>query len=540
MSTTVKHNADSIGVIDIFAGPGGLGEGFSSFESGRRRGSSPFQLVVSAEMEKSAHATLRLRAFYRLLRQREGDGPSAYLSYLEDVVAGRACKPEEHFGTGSLRGLWQEADGEALNLTMGDPEHNRRLFERIKAVQSKYERLILIGGPPCQAYSLVGRARQKNVKGFRANGDVRHFLYKQYLGILAEFAPDIFIMENVKGILTSKVGNQDMFSSIQRDLANPAQALGIASRRDNGASRYVLLPIHVDENRLRRADSVALDPSGFLIRCENHGVPQARHRVIIMGVRADCLSTAVERLHGLHLPDRLMHIEDALAGLPKLRSGLSRQADDSMKWRKAIDAERKRVVMALGRSNPETRQYLEEMRPAQGLPRSSIRYAAAPTGLSEMLRSSSQSVVLNHETRGHMESDLGRYMFCAAFAKANGRSPTSSEFPKKLAPAHLNWESGVFADRFRVQVEGRPSSTVTSHLSKDGHAFIHWDPAQCRSLTVREAARLQTFPDDYLFLGNRTQQFVQVGNAVPPMIARQIAEIVYKIIRSSQTNESRK
>jgi DNA (cytosine-5)-methyltransferase 1 len=134
-----------------------------------------------------------------------------------------------------------------------------------------------------------------------------------------------------------------------------------------------------------------------------------------------------------------------------------------------------------------------------------------------------------------MTSDLKRYVYASIFADAHKASPKGhKEFDLPgLAPDHKNWETGKFSDRFRVQVEGQASSTITSHISKDGHYFIHYDPHQCRSLTVREAARLQTFPDNYFFLGNRTQQFHQVGNAVPPLLAHQIAEVVEKMINGN-------
>ena len=137
----------------------------------------------------------------------------------------------------------------------------------------------------------------------------------------------------------------------------------------------------------------------------------------------------------------------------------------------------------------------------------------------------------NHEARGHMDSDLARYAFAATFAELFGRSPKGTGFPRALAPAHLNWTSGKFNDRFRVQCWDQPATTVTSHIAKDGHYFIHPDPLQCRALTVREAARIQTFPDNYLFEGNRTQQYTQVGNAVPPFLAYQIAQLVGRILQ---------
>lgn len=527
MLAATKRN--TIGVIDIFAGPGGLGEGFSGFEPSPGSGIRPFELAVSAEMEKSAHATLRLRAFYRLLTSQEGGVPRDYYSYLEQVAKGVGVPPSVHFSDGKWKGLWKQAEEEALNLTLGEEKDNRILVDRISAVKDQFDELILIGGPPCQAYSVVGRARQRNVRGFRTRGTTKHFLYRQYLGILAEFSPAVFIMENVKGILTSKVGDNEMFTAIMRDLSDPRVALTGSSQATSREGRYVLLPIHVDEGTERTSALVEGDPGAFLIRCEDHGIPQARHRVIIMGVREDLLHPGIANIPGIpRVPE--VWAETALGGLPKLRSGLSRQADDPELWRKAMESERDRIVRLLGSNMVNVSARLAKLKPAHALPRSSSEYGDGGNWFTEKLRSSKQTVVLNHETRGHMQSDLGRYMFCAAFAKAKGRSPSSGDFPRQLAPAHENWTSGAFADRFRVQRRDRVANTVTSHLSKDGHAFIHWDQRQCRSLTVREAARLQTFPDDYLFVGNRTQQYVQVGNAVPPMIAREIAKVVWAIL----------
>ena len=142
--------------------------------------------------------------------------------------------------------------------------------------------------------------------------------------------------------------------------------------------------------------------------------------------------------------------------------------------------------------------------------------------------------VLQHETRSHMRSDLHRYMFASCFAATQKYAPNLHNFPPKLLPDHVNvdQETIPFKDRFRVQMGKFPSSTVVAHIKKDGHYYIHPDPAQCRSLTAREAARLQTFPDNYFFEGNRTEQYGQIGNAVPPLLAKQIAEIIYAFMSS--------
>jgi DNA (cytosine-5)-methyltransferase 1 len=164
------------------------------------------------------------------------------------------------------------------------------------------------------------------------------------------------------------------------------------------------------------------------------------------------------------------------------------------------------------------------------------RRTIAPRALSSWYRDDATGLTLN-EARSHMASDLHRYLFAASYADVVGRSPMMRDFPVELRPKHRNVSEAVegkkFGDRFHVQSPDRPSSTVTSHISKDGHYFIHYSPEQCRSLTVREAARLQTFPDNYLFCGNRTEQYHQVGNAVPPLLAILVAQSVFNVVAAA-------
>lgn len=507
MGMKVECARQEFKTVDLFAGPGGLAEGFSAFRGAN--GKKIFDIALSVEKEPSAFATLRLRSFFRQFAK----APEAYYDY----IAGRISKedlvsayPEE----------WQSAELETAMLELGTDEAREEIDERLEDIIAQAgTNTVVIGGPPCQAYSLVGRARNQGIKGYVASEDHRHFLYREYIRILERLRPAAFVMENVKGILSSMIGGEHIIDQVLADLR---AAGGIENS-------YLLVPI-VDDDRGRLP--------GHMIRSENFGIPQCRHRVILAGLRRDIAETwerSGKPLPRLAPAVRQAKVEHVLAGMPALRSGLSKAEDSSSNWRVAAVKAFQIAAGACRRDgnwlNDVTARLLDyaKILDTDGdiPPRSSTRTAPIEDNqLGAWIGDDRLTELPNHASRGHMESDLSRYAFAAAFAEIFGHSPKADEFPSDLAPNHKNWDSGKFSDRFRVQSWGSPSTTVTSHISKDGHYFIHPDPRQCRSLTVREAARLQTFPDNYFFEGNRTQQYVQVGNAVPPLLANQIAEVI--------------
>lgn len=505
-------------IIDLFAGPGGLGEGFSALNDG-----STFSIAVSAEMESSAHKTLTLRSFFRRIK---GDA-NALNAYYDFCNSALARHPAELFPA-----AWAHATNEARQLTLGTAAHNAELDKIIDEKNLSGEKTVLIGGPPCQAYSLVGRSRNMGKLDYVAENDHRHYLYREYLRILHKVRPAVFVMENVKGILSAKVNGKLIFHDILRDLTDPGKALG----EDTGF-QYTIHSLVAPINFEPGMDPDSIDAKDFIVHAERYGVPQARHRVILLGVRKDM------KYDGKHLLTPvapLVTVESALKDTPKLRSKLG-GSDSPENWRDTVaQLGRDLAVSARLQDAPEIAAGLDAAVVAlrSNLKTGALRYKKAKSaslGLGayqEWVNDNRLEVWLNHETRSHMTSDLGRYLYAAVFTQQYGYSPKGhEEFALKgLAPAHANWESGKFADRFRVQRYNGPSTTVTSHISKDGHYFIHPDPQQCRSLTVREAARLQTFPDNYFFQGNRTQQYHQVGNAVPSLLAKQIADVCKKIL----------
>jgi DNA (cytosine-5)-methyltransferase 1 len=503
-----------IPIVDLFAGPGGLGEGFASFKT--LSGAFAFRIGLSVEKDEIAHRTLTLRAAFRALQ-----GLPAEEHYYDYIRA--SISAEEFTSHPVVAQALAHAASEARCLELGKADE-AKLDKEIRQVLDGASNWVLIGGPPCQAYSLAGRSRRANDVDF-AN-DEKHFLYREYLRIIRVHKPAVFVMENVKGLISSQHSGSGMFVRIVEDLARPSRGL-----------EYEIRSATVADNGL------GLRPDDYVIEAEKFGVPQNRHRVILIGVRSDIASSELPLLQA----QAPVSIGTAIGDLPKIRSRLSTKTDSARTWNEAVVAGVP-LIGGWGTTGERgVRKIMERAAKASAeIESPGAPFTKYPQGLVRRTDEYSRWVLrpavggyCQHVSRRHMAKDLARYLFASSFAEMFGHSPRLHSFPPRLLPAHKNatLEEGFpFKDRFRVHCAHEPSWTVVSHIAKDGHYYIHYDPTQCRSLTVREAARVQTFPDDYFFEGNRTQQYTQVGNAVPPLLASKIARLVHSVLSARKAD----
>jgi len=527
-----------IPVIDIFAGPGGLGEGFSNVSSANRR---VFDIKLSIEMDDNAHKTLELRSFHRQFAAK--NVPAEYYK----VMMEKDADQRELLKAGLFENFPKQARNakhEAWKATLGKvpPE---KVDKRIQNALKGRKIWVLIGGPPCQAYSLVGRSRRQ-WKDNLDNEDPRVHLYKEYLRIIAKHDPAMFVMENVKGLLSSKVDGVKIFDLIKRDLRDPSTVF------PESKHKYSIYSLTTEPVNFEDDQPIYKNDIDYLIKSENYGIPQKRHRVILFGIRED-VKVKPDTLSPTGDP---LTLSDVIDDLPKIRSGINRsfkesrivngkkkriyknEVDSDENWHELINTFRKEIISWNGFAKNYSSKEIKVPGKKTGAEFVKCNTPSKNNPLYNWYHDANLKGVANHESRSHLIEDLKRYMFSSMFTKTYERFPRLHEYEKhsvELLPDHENVKSGKFADRFRVQLPDQPATTVTSHISKDGHYFIHYDADQCRSLTVREAARIQTFPDNYLFCGSRTAQYHQVGNAVPPLLANQIAEIVFKLLEMVNT-----
>jgi DNA (cytosine-5)-methyltransferase 1 len=526
-----------IPVIDIFAGPGGLGEGIMSVMN--NSGESVFDIKLSIEKDIPAHKTLMWRSFYRQFVKNNKTVPSEYYeAYRESNLKKREQLIElilDKYPEGEI------ARKEARLVELGaDDWPPEKVDDLIKEQLGKNQTdWVLIGGPPCQAYSLAGRSR---IGGIR-DEDHRVHLYKEYLRIISRHHPAVFVMENVKGLLSARVDGESVFDRMLNDLKEPASVF-----TQSNSPKYKVYSFSEKLGSINIfGEPEFKNKKDFIIKSEKYGVPQKRHRVILLGIREDI----VAKPETLKKKGDEVSLKRVIGDLPKLRSGIGRsiissnivngrkkrvykkEVDSTANWEKLINKFRKEVLSWNGFNSKNQAKEIRAPKQETGSEFIKCNTPYKNNALRDWYMDENLNGICNHETRTHLIEDLKRYLFASLYTKNYNRFPRLKDYKTHstaLMPDHESASSGKFVDRFRVQMAEHAATTVTSHISKDGHYFIHYDPNQCRSLTVREAARIQTFPDNYLFRGTRTAQYHQVGNAVPPYLAKQIGEIVKDIL----------
>jgi len=404
--------------IDLFAGAGGLSEGFI------RAGFKP---VAHVEIDGNACDTLRTRAAYHFL---VSQGKSTvYHQYLK----GELTRDE----------LWaympKELKDSIINQEISEGS-KADIFKTIDSLLGKKKVDLLVGGPPCQAYSLVGRSRDPN----RMANDQRNYLFKDYAAYLEKYKPKYFVFENVLGLLSA--GNKKYFNEMKTLF--------------EGTLGY-------------RTDF-------RILKSEEYGVLQKRRRVIIIG-RRGTEEFSFPKLEQRPTDDYKV-LKDLFSDLPPLKPGGGAP-----------------FTNYLG----EPTDYLKDHHLRNGI-----------------------DFVSQHFTRSHNQNDLKIYKKAIELWVNKGERLKYDTLPESLKK-HKNNSS--FLDRFKVVDGSGCSHTLVAHISKDGHYYIYPDISQVRSLSVREAARIQSFPDDFFFEGGRTAAFKQIGNAVPPLMAESIAHSIKKL-----------
>ena len=410
MAKKQKYN-----IIDLFAGAGGLSEGFVQ---------AGFNPIAHVEMDKDACDTLRTRACYHHLAA--NDRLDVYYAYLKGEITRDKL----------YSSVPQEVIDSVINVEISDNTINNT-FQKIRKLAKNKHIDFIIGGPPCQAYSLLGRHHKA------MEDDPRTRLYLQYGKFLQEFQPYGFVFENVPGLLSAKKGEHF------RNLREYFDSLGY----------------HVQYKMLDASD---------------YGVLQVRKRLIIVGW---------QKQHDLGYPDiptKLTStvVNDILCDLPELRAG---------------------DVQNVASYRLPSNQYLID---------SGIRPVEEP-------------FVTQNITRPLNGNDSAIYAHTIRIWNNNHIRLKYTELPIELK-THKNEKS--FLDRFKVVDGGGYSHTLVAHLAKDGHYFIHPTIEYCRSISVREAARLQSFPDNFFFEGSRSAKFKQIGNAVPPLMAKNIAISIQNLL----------
>lgn len=420
---------NSLNFIDLFSGAGGLSEGFI------RAGFNP---VAHVEIDEAACSTLLTRTVYHKLKNTPGF--ELYKSYLK----GELTKVELH-------GLLNEDDySSVINLAISN-ENNPTIFERIDVLKKGKSIDLIVGGPPCQAYSLAGRARDKN----KMKGDSRNYLFQQYAKYLEYYQPKMFVFENVLGLLSAK--------------------------NDDG-SRYI-------NQMISLFSEVGYTTEYKLVNASDFGVLQNRKRVILIGKKGN--ETEFYPDFEKNSDYKTALVKEILEDLPEIQAGSGNWFNVKYKNKGS--------------------EYVFDANIRNGI-----------------------DFTTQHVARPHNKQDKEIYRIAVKKWNSGQTRLDYNDLPEELK-SHNNRHS--FVDRFKVVAPDlTKTQTVVAHIAKDGHYYIHPDISQNRSLTVREAARLQSFPDDYFFEGvgdkpSRTAAFKQIGNAVPPLLAEQIAKKIEQLIR---------